>query len=99
MWNEQISEACQHKIEVLSKDNNEYMMSLLKNEFTDLIILDFTIFNYVDPEDTILLMISENLNVGMKILCENYHYGAVVCGINSENKPFTKVILANQKSK
>ena len=98
MWNERLFQALNfYANDIINNDNCHNLISLLHDDFPNFKIIDFTSFNYVDPVDSILIFLNENEIVRKKLLCENYHYGAVTCGFNNENNPFCIIVLCIEK--
>jgi len=98
MWNENIFQNFRQNLELINEENEKSITSQISAEFPEFSLSIFTLFNYVDVDDSLLLIL-QNEELRKKILSQNYHYGAVVCGFNEGNRPLTMVILGNENRK
>ena len=97
MWNEQIFQVVNGLIKDSNQSNNEEIKTHIKNSLPQLKITNFTLFNYLDSMDTCLMIMNQGEEIRQSLLCKNYIYGAVACGLNKENHPVVHIILAEEK--
>ena len=97
MWNEDIFQVVNGLIQQLDYSNNTQFMENIKTSFPNLEFTDFTLFNYLDTVDTLVMIMNKGEEIRKKLLCKSYHYGAVACGFNNENQTVVKIILAHEK--